>query len=75
MSEQRASREYVWCSKNRISTANYYKWQKHILQMATVNTPQFVELQRSARLSVVAVLHMGDAEGVCEEKSVNADLL
>lgn len=51
-----------WCTENNVSTASYYKWQKRIYQMVSANVPQFVELPRPTKPSVVAVLHMGGAE-------------
>lgn len=52
-----------WCAENGVCPGSYYKWQKQIYELATVEAPKFVEVEQPKSWNAtVAVLHMGGAE-------------
>ena len=56
----------AWCQENGVSPGSYYRWQRRLYELSTVQTKraEFAEVPLGKRGTAVAVLHLpgGDVE-------------
>ena len=56
----------AWCQENGVSPGSYYRWQRRLYDLSTVQTEraEFAEVPLGKRSTTVAVLHLpgGDVE-------------